>query len=174
MSPGKATILSLFFISLSSYFVAGEALGQDGDEVSGMAEVIDADIIRVGTQRVILWGLDAPERSQFCYKDGDKWGCADAARRTLELLAGRGEVTCYLLGEPDPFNRRYGVCESGGVAINDEMVRRGMALALEEQSSDYVDAQIEAISEERGLWQLGVEFDAPWDFRRTNTPGGYR
>lgn len=174
MCPVKVTALSLFFISISSIFVATGAVSQSGDEVSGEADVIDADILKIGNQRVILWGLDAPEKKQVCYKDGDVWGCSDAARRTLELLAGRGEVTCYLLGEPDPFNRRYGVCESGGTDINDEMVRRGMALALEEQSSDYVEAQIEAITEERGVWQLGVEFEPPWEFRRTNTPGGYR
>ena len=148
--------------------------GHSKDVITGLADVIDADIIRIGQQRVILWGLDAPERLQFCYKDGKKWGCHDAARSSLELLAGRGEVTCYLLGEPDPFNRRHGVCESGGTDINAEMVRRGMAVAWEEQSADYIDIQLDAISEERGLWALGVEFELPWEFRRRETPGGYR
>lgn len=166
----KSTILSLFFIGLSGF----PALSANEDIVSGDAEILDADIIKIGNQRVILWGLDAPERSQACYKNAEKWGCYDAAKRTLELLAGRGEVTCYLTGEPDPFNRRYGVCESGGDAINDAMVRRGMALAYEEQTKDYLDAQMEAIVEERGLWAVDVEFEPPWDFRRANTPGGYR
>ena len=83
-------------------------------------------------------------------------------------------MTCYLTGESDPFGRRYGVCESGGDRINEEMVRRGMALAFVEQSDDFVEAQTEAISEARGLWDLGVEFEAPWEFRKANTPGGYR
>lgn len=148
--------------------------GHSKDVITGLADVVDADIIRIGQQRIILWGLDAPERLQFCYKDGKKWGCHDAARRSLELLSGRGEVTCYLLGDPDPFNRRHGVCESGGTDINAEMVRRGMAVAWEEQSADYVDIQLDAITEERGLWALGVEFELPWEFRRRNTPGGYR
>ena len=140
----------------------------------GLANVVDADIIRIGKQRVILWGLDAPERRQACYKDDKKWGCYDAARRSLELLSGRGEVTCYLLGDPDPFNRRHGVCESGGTDINAEMVRRGMAVAWEEQTSDYIEIQLDAITEERGLWAVGVEFQLPWEFRLYNTPGGHR
>lgn len=144
------------------------------DSISGLANVIDADIIRIGKQRVILWGLDAPERRQSCAKDGKKWGCFDAAKRTLELLAGRGEVTCYLLGEADPFNRRHGVCESGGTDINAEMVRRGMAVAWEKQTPDYVEIQLDAITAERGLWATGVEFELPWEFRLRTTPGGYR
>ena len=148
--------------------------GQCKDVITGFAEVIDADIIKIEKQRVILWGLDAPERRQTCHKDGKQWGCYDAARHSLELLAGRGEVTCYLLGEPDAFNRRHGVCESGGTDINAEMVRRGMAVAWEEQTADYVDIQLDAITEGRGLWAIGVEFQLPWEYRLYNTPGGYR
>lgn len=148
--------------------------GHSKDVITGLADVIDADIIRIGNQRVILWGLDAPERLQSCYKDGKKWGCYDASRRSLELLSGRGEVTCYLLGDPDPFNRRHGVCESGGTDINAEMVRRGMAVAWEDQSTDYIEIQLDAIIEERGLWAVGVEFQLPWEFRHYNTPGGQR
>jgi endonuclease YncB( thermonuclease family) len=154
-------------------FVMG-APAHANDEISGSAHVIDADILRIDQQRVILWGLDAPERDQPCYKDGQKWGCHGAARRTLELLAGRGEVVCYLLGDPDPFNRRHGVCESGGTDINGEMVNRGMAVAWEAQSSDYVEQQLDAIENERGIWSVGVEFILPWEYRRLNTPGGYR
>lgn len=166
----KSTILSIFIICLTSI----PATAEDQQVISGEAEVMDADVIRIGNQRVILWGLDAPERNQSCYRNGERWGCADAAKRVLELLAGRGEVTCYLTGEPDPFNRRYGVCESGGDQINDLMVRRGMAMAYTEQTDDFVEAQMEAITEERGLWEVGVEFVPPWEFRLSNTPGGFR
>ena len=106
------------------------------------ARVLDADVIIVGKQRVILWGVDAPERGQTCVLSGKPWGCYDAAKRKLELLAGRGEVTCMLLGEPDPFNRYFGVCESGGEDINAEMVRSGMALAYLDQTDDYEAVQI--------------------------------
>jgi len=142
--------------------------------IEGDAEIIDADIIKIGRQRVILWGLDAPDRTQSCYKDGRRWGCYDAARRTLELLAGRGLVTCYLVGEPDPFNRMHGTCESGGTDINVEMVRRGMAVAFTDQTDAYVETQLDAIMDEAGLWALGVEFELPWEFRIRTAAGGYR
>jgi endonuclease YncB( thermonuclease family) len=177
MSRVQILIVSFLFWSGSAVplVVAQDGLPiQNPDVVSGTASVIDADIIRVGEQRVILWGTDAPERRQSCYRNGEIWGCYDAAFRTLELLAGRGEVTCFLLGEPDPFSRRYGVCESGGLNINEEMVRAGMALAYSEQTDEYEMIQIDAISEGAGVWAIDVVFQPPWEFRRTNTPGGYR
>lgn len=144
------------------------------DTVSGLANVIDADVIRIGQQRVILWGIDAPEKNQNCYRDGVRWGCHDAAYRLMETLSGRGEVTCFLTGEPDPFNRRFGVCESGGEDLNAAMVSAGMALAYTDQTDEYVEEQIDAITDENGVWQLGVEFEEPWVYRRMHNPGGYR
>lgn len=153
---------------------AAPASAQEPDTVEGAARAIDADIIIVGKQRVILWGIDAPERSQYCIANSQKWGCFDAALRTMQNLAGRGAVRCLLVGEPDPFSRRYGVCESGGADLGAEMVKAGMALAYTEQSDDYVGMQSEAIAAGVGLWQVGVEFDEPWIWRKNNNPGGYR
>lgn len=155
--------------------LTGVAQAQTPDtEISGIPEVIDADILKFGAQRVILWGIDAPERPQQCWINGVVWGCYDAAKRRLELLAGRGEVTCVLTGEPDPFGRRHGVCSSGGQDLNGEMVNSGLALAYEEQTDQYLLQMVEAITAGVGLWQVGVQFEEPWNFRRRESPGGYR
>ena len=146
----------------------------DPDTISGTPEVMDADILKFGRQRVILWGIDAPDQNQTCQMNGALWGCYDVAKREMQLLAGRGEVTCHLKGAPDPFGRRYGVCESGGQDLNAEMVKAGLALAFEEQSADYDGQMAEAIGAGTGLWQVGVNFEEPWVFRRRETPGGYR
>lgn len=150
------------------------AAARAGDEVSGPARVLDADILIIDKQRVILWGVDAPERSQTCGADGKLWGCYDAARRALELLSGRGEVRCTLTGEPDPFNRRFGVCMAGDEDIGAELIRQGLALAYSDQTDAYEAIQLEAITAGVGLWQPGVVFEEPWIFRLRNTPGGYR
>lgn len=142
--------------------------------VTGEARVIDADILIVDKQRVILWGLDAPERPQTCNLDGKTWGCYDVAKRNLEALAGRGAIQCVLTGEPDPFGRRYGVCTYGSEDLNAEMVLKGMALAFSEQTADYEPQQLEAITNGVGLWQPGVVFQEPWVWRHANTPGGFR
>jgi len=146
----------------------------DATEIRGLAEVIDADILKFGEQRVILWGIDAPERRQTCQLNGETWGCYDVAFRHLQLLAGRGEVVCYFHGEPDPFGRRFGVCESGGEDLNAEMVKAGLALAYAAESDAYLEAMAEAITAGIGLWQVGAQFEEPWEFRRRETPGGFR
>lgn len=143
-------------------------------EIRGMAEVIDADILTFGKQRVILWGVDAPEKKQTCLLNGEAWNCYDVAFRKLQLLAGRGEVVCKFQGKPDPFGRYFGICESGGDDLNAEMVKTGVALAFEEETDAYVGQMAEAIGAGVGLWQPGVEFEEPWVFRRRETPGGYR
>jgi endonuclease YncB( thermonuclease family) len=142
--------------------------------ISGTPEVIDADVLKFGNQRVILWGVDAPERNQTCQLNGALWGCYDVAFRHLQLLAGRGEVTCTYKGEPDVLGRQFGVCQSGGEDLNSEMVKTGVALAYVEQSEDYSAQMVEAITAAVGLWQAGANFEEPWVFRRRENPGGLR
>jgi endonuclease YncB( thermonuclease family) len=155
--------------------LTGSAQAQTSETgISGTPEVLDADVLKFGTQRVILWGIDAPEKNQTCQMNGKLWGCYDVAFRYLQLLAGRGEVTCTYKSDPDPFGRRFGVCESGGEDLNAEMVKAGMALAFDEQSEDYDAAMADAITAAVGLWQPGVNFEEPWVFRHRETPGGYR
>lgn len=151
------------------------ALAQTAEtEIRGAPEVIDSDILKFGTQRVILWGVDAPEKKQTCRQNNALWNCHDVAFRKLQLLAGRGEVVCHYQGGPDPFGRHFGICESGGEDLNAEMIKAGVALAFEEETDAYLGQMAEAIGAGAGLWQPGVEFEEPWVFRRRETPGGYR
>ena len=180
-NTGLAALLHKFWVLTFSIAVAVSgvlalpAQGQTAEpDITGMPEVIDADIIRFGQQRVILWGVDAPERPQLCHANGAIWGCYEAAVRKLQLLAGRGEVSCYYKGEPDPFGRHYAICTSAGEDLNAELVKSGLALAFEEQSDEYFPQMAEAIAAGIGLWQVGVTFEEPWIFRKRETRGGYR
>lgn len=146
----------------------------DEPGIRGTAEVIDADILTFGTQRVILWGVDAPEKNQKCWLNGEVWNCNEVAVRKLQTLSGRGEVACRYIGDPDPFGRYFGICESGGDDLNAEMVRSGVALAYEKETDAYLAQMAEAIGAGAGLWQIGVEFEEPWVFRSRENPGGYR
>ncbi len=171
----KFWALAFSMVVLAVAMQVGPVRAQSAENgITGTPDVLDADILKFGQQRVILWGIDAPEIKQKCWIDGVFWGCHEAAKRKLQLLAGRGEVTCTYRGEPDPFNRQYGVCISGGEDLNAEMVRAGLALAFVEQSEDYLPQMAEAIASGAGLWQVGVDFEEPWIFRRRETPGGYR
>ena len=147
-----------------------------GDTITGAGQAIGPDIIMVGKQRVILLGIDAPENGQTCQDGNTIWTCAETAFAVLDQLVKAGPVTCQLIGRPDPFNRRGGVCTVGGKDIAGEMVSQGLALVYthDKQSSLYVADQKQAQAAKAGLWKPGVTFINPWDYRRSMHPGGFK
>lgn len=142
--------------------------------MSGPAEAIDADIISLNGKRLILWGIDAPDRSQLCLVDNKQYSCWDAALRELSTMLTEGPVTCTLQGKPDRLGRPFGVCMIGDKNINEEMVRGGFAMAYTDQSDEFVPAQDEAKAAGVQLWQPGMNVELPWKFRMRNGPGGLR
>ena len=81
--PGKLAWRSLI---LTGCLVLAEASGVLAAEVSGPARVIDGDTLDIGTTRVRLFGIDAPESAQRC-KDAKlaEWACGRSATRALEF-----------------------------------------------------------------------------------------
>ncbi|MBN9316645.1 MAG: thermonuclease family protein [Devosia sp.] len=142
--------------------------------VTGAAKVVDADIVMVDKQRVILWAVDAPERTQKCHVGELLWDCYGAARQALGELIASGEASCTLKdGKPDQFNRRFGTCTSAGKDIGAELVRLGMARAYVEQGEDYVAEENEAKAAQLGVFQPGAQVDDPWAWRKRD-PRNYR
>lgn len=160
-------------LALLLAFAAGPALAQSADTVTGPARSIDADIIMVNKQRVILWGVDAPERDQLCFINDQKWACWDGAKQALDEILARGEVTCELTGAADPFGRRHGTCTITGEDLGEALVRTGMARAYVEQTDAYLAAEDAAKTGQLGVWQPGAKIDEPWVWRKRN-PGGFR
>ena len=54
--------------------------------LTGRADIVDADTIKVGAIPVRLYGIDAPESRQTCERDGTPYGCGKQATRTLANL----------------------------------------------------------------------------------------
>ena len=134
-----------------------------GDTLSGRARLVDGDTIEVAGHSVRLHGIDAPETSQSCTDgDGRAFACGAAATEALRGLIGGGEVACAG-DQHDRYGRLIAVCRSGGVELNREMVRLGMAVAYERYSDDYLPQQVEAYKAGRGLW--AGEFEQPSDVR---------
>jgi endonuclease YncB( thermonuclease family) len=142
-------------------------------DASGRAEVIDGDTIRIAGETVRLEGIDAPETRQECEDAaGRSYACGELATRSLGRLIARESVTCYLTGR-DSYDRALGICESGGLEINAEMVRMGWALAFRRYSARYVQQEKEAEQARAGLW--AGTFDPPWNWRAAvvaETPAG--
>lgn len=164
--------MRLSAVMLMVLLATGPALAQT-DTVSGPARSVDADIIMVGTQRVILWGVDAPERDQLCAVGDQRWACWEGAKQALDDILAKGDATCTLMGTADPFGRRHGTCTINGEDVGEAFVGTGMGRAYVEQTDIYLAAEEEAKARQLGVWQEGAKVDDPWVWRKRN-PGGFR
>lgn len=144
--------------------------------VAGAAQVIDGDTVEIGDQRIRLFGIDAPELSQTCERDGAKWECGKAASDHLRAMIGTAELACNG-AEKDTFGRLVAVCRIGSVDLNREIVAQGWATAFRRYSEAYLADETRARAGRLGLWSSS--FISPEEYRtalstsleaRTSTP----
>jgi endonuclease YncB( thermonuclease family) len=123
------------------------------------ARVIDGDTIAVGSKRVRLYGIDAPETEQRC---ADGWPAGRIATAELQrLIAGR-TLSCETR-DRDRYGRTVAVCHADGLDINREMVERGMAWAYRKYSRDYVP--VEAVARAGRFGIHGHDCQPAWEWR---------
>jgi endonuclease YncB( thermonuclease family) len=151
-------------IILASFIIMVFSGNASADTLSGTPRIVDGDTIHIDQTKIRLHGIDTPETSQECINQaGESYSCGEAATAALRTLIGSQSVRCE--GSTyDRYKRLIAICYSGSINVNEEMVRLGWALAYRKYSMDYVEAEVEAQSEGRGLW--AGEFEMPWDWRR--------
>jgi endonuclease YncB( thermonuclease family) len=128
-------------------------------DLTGVAEVIDGDSLRISGEEVRLRGIDAPEFMQTCQVSGQDIPCGRNARAALRRLLSSGLVTC-VGNERDRYGRFLAVCRVRGIDINAAMVRDGHAVAF----GGYTREEAEASAAFRGIWE--GTFERPQDWRR--------
>lgn len=117
-------------------------------DLSGRAVATDGDSLRIGSERVRLLGLDAPELDQTCWReDGSEWACGREARDLMVRLLNAGAVNCAPEGI-DRFGRSLARCEAAGRDIAAAMVEAGLAVARD----GYGAEESRARSAGRGIW----------------------
>lgn len=135
-------------------------------EIEGRASVIDGDTIEIGGVRIRLWGVDAPEGKQRCYRRGKPWRCGTSSANGLAASVGTRTVTCTEKTR-DRYGRIVATCKVGGEDIGAGLVSNGWALDYKRYSKGaYSFEQRQAEAERRGIWQ--GEFELPWKWRRNN------
>ena len=120
--------------------------------VDRVLEVIDGDTFSVtidgAAERVRLIGVDAPESGE----------CMSAeATAALGALIRGGVQLVRDVNDRDQYGRLLRYVEAGEVFVNEELVRRGLALAREyppdtARQTRLADAQAAAKDAERGIW----------------------
>jgi endonuclease YncB( thermonuclease family) len=133
--------------------IVDQSDGLNGKPLAGPATVSDGDTLTIGGVRVRLEGIDAPEAGQLCRtRTGHSWPCGNQATAVLSRLVQGRVVECVPKGA-DKYGRMLGLCTAGGVELNAEMVRRGLAWAFVRYSRTYVQIEAEARARRLGIWQ---------------------
>lgn len=138
------------------------------EPISGTAQIIDGDSLKVGAREVRLFGIDAPELQQHCERGGQKWACGAQAAQQLSTLVGGKLVRCIAVGT-DRYGRALGQCTAGPIDINRTMVAVGYALAFRRYSMTYVSAEESAKVSRRGIW--AGTFELPEELRHSAEAG---
>ncbi|WP_075996690.1 thermonuclease family protein [Salaquimonas pukyongi] len=127
-------------------------------DVQGPFKIVDGDSLEAASQRYRLKGIDAPEYTQTCRKNGADWPCGREAARHLRRLVDAGSTVCSG-GEVDKFGRLLVVCHAGDVQVNRQMVLQGWAVSF----GAYEAEERLARRNESGLW--AGEFERPREWR---------
>lgn len=159
------------WVAIALLFVATPAAATT---ISGPAKVVDGDTLEIAAKRIRLFGIDAPEATQTCDRQGEKWACGQASAARLHALIGESAVTCNG-SELDQYGRLVAVCTLAGVDLNQAMVADGWATAFRRYSEAYVLDETRARVAKLGLW--ASSFELPEDYRaeeRQRTAGPVR
>lgn len=127
-------------------------------QTQGAAVINDGDSITLGAERIRMRGIDAPEYTQTCRRNGADYACGTLARQSLvRLIAGR-PVTCSGW-QRDRYGRLLGDCKAGDTDLNRAQVEAGWAVAYGDFESEEAIARTAKV----GIW--AGTFDRPQDWR---------
>lgn len=128
--------------------------------IGTVTQVLDGDTLRLGTQKIRLWGADALESNQVCVNAQQQtWRCGAQARSRLADLVQNQEVTCTVKGIS--YDRLVAQCMLRGEDLSRMMVREGWSFDCARYSrGTYAADQTLAQAARHGAWS--GEFTWPW------------
>lgn len=138
---------------------------QNQVNISGQATVIDGDTMQVGTDRIRLWGIDAPETGQTCEVPSHQpQPCGQQATLALRSVVQNKRITCQQR-DTDIYGRKVAVCWSGQQELNRWLVEQGHAMAYRRYAGPaYDQSEAQARATQRGIW--ATKFEMPWIYRQ--------
>ena len=160
----------LLFI-LFTIFIISPAYSET---ISGKALVIDGDTIKIDSNKIRLFGIDAPEKKQKCQKPwlsisfltfNNNYQCGVISTNKLKSKVNNKFIMCKS-NNKDRYNRFIAECYKDKTNINRWMVLNGYAVAYKKYSKKFVSDENLAKKDKLGLW-VGT-FEMPWDWRKKN------
>lgn len=152
--------MALVLTAMAPMAAAQESVeGQAGTDtptiIEGPALVLDGDTIRIGDQRIRLFGIDAPEMSV--------WPRGPQARAALDGLIG-GQPMRFVQRDTDRYSRAVAVCGTNAIAdVSESMLRGGHATVYRVivAGSDLEPVYEAAKGDTKGVWQSTTVATAP-------------
>ena len=160
-------ICSIFFI-----LTYNDVRSEEIKEISGNAQIIDGDTIKINSKKIRLHGIDAPEFKQMCKKPYSTiifftftkdYPCGKISTQKLQKKINNKVITCKIL-DIDRYKRLIGECYKRNLNLNSWLVSNGYAVAYRKYSKKYISNEINAKNKKKGIWQ--GKFEMPWEFRR--------
>ncbi len=143
-------IFCIILAALSLYFESASSAEEIISSPLAPVKAVDGDSLEIGTRRIRLMGIDAPEYTQLCKdKKQQNYPCGKESLSHLQKLIANGEVRC-IIHKKDKYNRDLCTCYVGKTDLNAEMIRSGHAIVYLE--SDYAAEQAEAKRRKNGIW----------------------
>ena len=135
--------------------------------IRGDATLVDADTVRIGTEKIRFLGVDAPESKQTCRCGGETVPCGQRATEALRDFVGKDKIFCEG-DEHDRYGRTIGECfisrDGKKISLNRWLVANGWAVAYVAYSKKFAGEERTAKEEKRGLWACEY-FQNPAEFR---------
>jgi len=142
-------LAALFLLFCSPALAADPIIGV-------VTNVHDGDTFTLGSQRIRLWGIDAPELKQ-------EFGAH--AQKTLQTLIYSQLITCTPRGKS--YDRIVANCTIGQMDIATFMIQAGMAFEATQYSKGaFTHDEQKARMDGTGIWSLAsIENPAAWRAR---------
>ena len=164
--------LSLILFSILIIFLINSTVtfsSKFSNFISGKVKVIDGDTIKIKGNNIRLFGIDAPEKNQICFKKTQSYNCGSISTKVLKKYAEGKLVTCAY-NDKDRYGRIIGICnfyynaKDKKLSLNRYMVFTGNAVAYKRYSKEYLDDEKWAKNNQLGMWQ--GKFIRPEEWRR--------
>jgi endonuclease YncB( thermonuclease family) len=152
-----ARVFPLVVVALAALLAAGWFVRREAADITGTARVIDGDSLTVAGVEIRLYGIDAPEYRQYCFRRGRPWPCGIDATRVLRALIANRPVACRAR-EEDRYGRTVAACSVEGRDLGAAMVAGGHAVAY----GAYALEELAARNAGRGIWSSRFERPADW------------
>jgi endonuclease YncB( thermonuclease family) len=161
-SPRNPMGAVLTLLAIAALAAVAALLWPEPATLSGRANAVDGDTLRISDARIRLLGLDAVELDQMCSDAaGADWPCGREARSFLASLVEGKTTTCAADGR-DRYRRVLAHCRVANADLGEQLVRAGWALADLEYGLGLAEARLAG----RGIWS--GRFDDPAEWRRNH------